>query len=702
MVEVQESVKQATAGIDRRLAYAFVGLASVLVVLLGIGALLASIAAHRAERERLCTVSASLLAPGVEAARASGRFRVQSLVDAHLADDTNIAYIVVRDREGVVAQAGLEVPSPEGFEVPAQMLVRERTFDGVHVSEVLAPLEAGYDGAWEGELRIGIAGESLAFVAFRTTLPVTVLLVVLLALAWPIALRLGKRFGAPVRATEAARKRLAIAVESIGEGLALVRDGRIYYANPALGRLLGTSAVGRGLVETFAADEEAEGIVASLLRGDAQRARFRAQGPEATWLCDVSVTPLAQGTVWVLRNVERETTLEHQLRQAQKMEAIGQLAGGVAHDFNNLLAVIASAADLLAMAEPEGESAEMIGMIRKASDRGADLTQQILAFARRQVLRLEDVDPGPVVAETVQMLTRILGQKVSLDMELQDELWSISADTAQLQQVLMNLAINARDAMPEGGTLRVELANRELPARPTADGREMPPGQYVVLSVSDTGVGIDEQALGHIFEPFFTTKALGEGTGLGLSTVIGIVQQLGGYIWVASTKGRGTVFHIAIPRGDVAKVERESRPSWQPRELGAKVLLVEDQDELRETLTRLLQREGFEVVAVASGEAALASFEEHAVDVVLSDLAMPGMDGASLLNQVRSRAPTLPLLLMSGYGAELGKRRKELVGVPILRKPLGRDELLEAIDKAIATARRRRENLSRNEMASSA
>jgi PAS domain S-box-containing protein len=347
---------------------------------------------------------------------------------------------------------------------------------------------------------------------------------------------------------------------------------------------------------------------------------------------------------------------EDQLRQAQKMEAVGQLAGGIAHDFNNLLMAIMSNAELaaleLAADAPQSAASQHIDEIKLASRRARSLTQQLLAFSRKQMLQPRVIDLNTVVRDSEQILRRLIGENITMTAALDPSLGAVRADPGQLTQVLMNLVVNARDAMSSGGQLFVETTNRDITTREARGHRGLAAGRYVALEVRDTGAGMDEQTRNRIFEPFFTTKPPGEGTGLGLSTVYGIVKQSGGYIAVQSVVGSGTTFTLLLPRvfessepGSVAQGAVQQSPSH------GTILLVEDESAVREATKRMLRKYGFDVLEAKHGEDALILWEREAlrVDVVLTDVVMPLMGGVDLVRALRAKSPRLRVVFMSGY-----------------------------------------------------
>jgi signal transduction histidine kinase/CheY-like chemotaxis protein len=381
--------------------------------------------------------------------------------------------------------------------------------------------------------------------------------------------------------------------------------------------------------------------------------------------------------------------LEGQLSQNQRLESIGRLAGGVAHDFNNLLTAIIGYTNLLEedVADLEAPREDVAG-IRAAAEQAAALTKQLLAFSRSQELRQEVVDLSAIVTAIAPLLRRLLGERIALVTRPADHLWGVLADRAQLEAVIVNLAANARDAMPGGGTLTIETGNVQLDETYGRSHAEVTPGPYAMIAVSDTGGAMDTDTLSHIFEPFFTTKDLGKGTGLGLATVYGTVRQTGGHIWVYSEPDRGTSFKIYLPRTDqqvelVAPAIADKSPAGRREGM---VLLAEDEELVRTMLETALRRAGYRVVAVASGEAALAYLRDPGaeISVLVSDVVMPGMSGPELLEQVRSFRPLLPAIFMTGYTAAAMEQRPIPGDVTLLEKPFTAEQLQRAIEAAVA------------------
>jgi PAS domain S-box-containing protein len=367
-----------------------------------------------------------------------------------------------------------------------------------------------------------------------------------------------------------------------------------------------------------------------------------------------------------------------QLRQSQKMEAVGRLAGGVAHDFNNLLTVITGYGDLLLKELPESHPRRRkVDEILKAAGRASDLVRQLLAFGRRQMVHPSVLDLNAVVADMGSLLRRLIGEDVELQTTLQPRLGRTTADRGQLEQVLMNLAVNSRDAMPAGGRLTIETADVELDEAFVQGHVGATGGPHVMLAVADTGEGMDEQTQSHVFEPFFTTKEMGKGTGLGLATVYGIVKQAGGYIALESRPGHGTTFRIYLPRTQAAPSAKLPRIEGGARQGSETILLVEDEDMVRELAQQALELHGYGVVAAASGSEALAAAERHAgaIALVVTDVVMPGMNGPQLAERLAAARPGIRVLYMSGYNDTPSTRAVEGSCGGLLQKPFTVEQL---------------------------
>ena len=401
--------------------------------------------------------------------------------------------------------------------------------------------------------------------------------------------------------------------------------------------------------------------------------------------------------VYMLETTERRA-LENQISQSQKMDMVGQLAGGIAHDFNNVLSAIMMANDFLLNAhKPTDPSFQDIMQIKQNATRAATLVRQLLAFSRRQTLRPQVLDLGDALSDLTMLLRRLIGEKVKLDLVHGRDLWPVKVDVSQFEQVIVNLAVNARDAMPDGGKLTVRTAN--ITAEESADlaYKGMPAADYVRIDISDTGTGIAPEIVDKIFEPFFSTKEVGKGTGLGLSTVYGIVKQTGGFIYVDSEAGKGTSFRIFLPRHHPeqevqpdATAAREPAAEARPRaDLTGQgtILLVEDEEGLRSLNARGLRSRGYSVIEASNGIEALEALEEKngAVDLVVSDVVMPEMDGPTLLKTMRGRNPDLKIIFVSGYAEDaFEKSLPENQQFAFLPKPFTLSQLVAAVKETMA------------------
>lgn len=398
-----------------------------------------------------------------------------------------------------------------------------------------------------------------------------------------------------------------------------------------------------------------------------------------------------RGVVGITRDrtdqVLREQALSEvhdQLRQSQRLEALGQLAGGVAHDFNNLLTVIMTYAAMLhADSVPGTDESRSIEEIRLASERAAALTRQLLAFSRRQVLQPRPLDLNDTVRTVERMLRRLLPPDIIFETNLETPLATVMADVGQMEQVLVNLALNARDAMPEGGRLTISTAN--VSASAARSGTSFP-GAHVRVTVRDTGVGMSPETMSKVFEPFFTTKGFGKGTGLGLATVYGIIEQSGGRVTVESEVGRGTTFSIRLPKL-IAPVKAAPRTTLRPDLHGSEtILLIDDNEELRRVVKRMLQRSGYVVIEAANGAAALTILDRGtSVDIVISDVMMPEMNGKAVVDAVRQRHQNVKLLLMSGYNYDTALRGMAQRGdIAFIEKPFTADKLREKLREVLS------------------
>jgi two-component system cell cycle sensor histidine kinase/response regulator CckA len=476
-------------------------------------------------------------------------------------------------------------------------------------------------------------------------------------------------------------------------------DGRFLEVNPALVAMLGYSTK----EEVLALDLTKDVYRRPSERNDLLR-QYRdeiEQTGDLCWMKKDGGTLLLRTSGRAVRNEKGEVqyyeviaeditaqrTLEAELRQSQKMEAVGRLAGGIAHDFNNLLAVILGNVDLLLEpTEPPDQFSHRINEIRTATVRAAELTQRLLSFSRRQALDERVFDLNAVVNDTSKLLQRVLGEDIHLQLRLNASPEQIRADQSQVEQAVMNLAVNARDAMPNGGSLIIETSDIELDGTSMGNIRSVAPGEYSVLTFSDTGVGMDDQTKNRIFEPFFTTKEPGKGTGLGLAMVYGFIQQSRGLIHVYSEVGKGTTFRLYFPRVR-AKGEVAAAPTPETVEGGSEtILLAEDEESLREIVEGVLHSLGYAVIGVNSGSEALKHLHQTPgrVDLLLTDMIMPGMTGRELGDQVKTLRPEIKIIYMSGYAGDvLAKHDPRVPFAGLLHKPFTRKQLAHKLREAL-------------------
>ncbi len=459
------------------------------------------------------------------------------------------------------------------------------------------------------------------------------------------------------------------------------RDGRFLTVNPALVRMLGYGWAEEVLRLDIARDVYADPALRErLIRESLPRAEVgwkRRDGTTVTVELTMHRIPTPDGREvyeGIVEDVTEQRSLENQFRQAQRLEAVGRLAGGVAHDFNNVLTAITGYSDLLLEDMGAGDAHRPdVEEIKAAAMRAAALTRQLLAFSRKQVMQPRVLDLNDVVRTLDKMLRRLIGEDIKLELALDPALGAVRADPGQVEQVLLNLAVNSRDAMPDGGRLTIETANVDLDEAYVRDHAGATPGRYVLVAVSDTGVGMDAETRSHIFEPFFTTKEMGKGTGLGLATVYGIVKQSGGYVWVYSEPGRGATFKVYLPQVD-ERAEEVGGPLLAEPVAGGRetVLLAEDDPSVRGVVFEMLSQKGYRVLRAADGQAALEMARGHAgkIELLVTDLVMPGMTGRELADALRAERRDLRVLYMSGYTDDAVVRHGVLdQGMPYIQKP---------------------------------
>ncbi len=469
-------------------------------------------------------------------------------------------------------------------------------------------------------------------------------------------------------------------------------DGLITDANKVFAAFFGGAVLkGRNLADLVEAGDRnaVSQRIANAASGsaDAGAVELRAPGER---LAELFASPVPGGkAVLYLVDVTDQKALETKFAQSQKMQAVGQLAGGVAHDFNNLLTVIIGNCEFLLMRHPAGDPLfKELNEVHQNALRAATLVGQLLAFSRKQTMQPKVLGLNDVVGELAQMLRRLLREGIELKVEKDEALWPVHADEAQLSNALINLVVNARDALPSGGTVAIRLSNEKVAAASSLGSAIMPPGDYVRLEVSDTGIGMTKEIQSKIFYPFFTTKPVGQGTGLGLATVYGIVKQSGGFIDVRSDVGKGTAFHIYLPRhaGEVA-VAQASDHAPAARDVTGQdtILLVEDEEAVRSFAARALRMRGYDVLEASGGEEALEIVQSGAdIHLIVTDVVMPNMDGPTMVKHVKKLKPELPVIFMSGYAEEAFRRDEGSGDIHFLPKPFGLKQLAAKVKDVLS------------------
>lgn len=610
----------------------------------------------------------------------NGVFRINALVEASLAEPTlrERFRFQIADQDGAVAYAhGVDIdPEHWPYRVDADIRVVDRP-----LSLRFAPSAVSLgEETWNASQLLVIAGLILAF-----------------CLALIIRALLSRQ-----RAVEESESRYKLLVENQTDMVVKVGlDGRFRFVSPSYCTTFGKTEeelLGEEFMPLVHAEdrESTEAALASLHRPP-HSCYIEQRAMTATgwrWLAWADTAVLDErgevvGIIGVGRDITQRKNLEDQLRQSQKLQAIGQLAGGVAHDFNNVIQAILGYLEFAISGVPS--DSEVVGDLRqveKAALRAADLTRQLLAFSRRQVLQPADVDLNAVITDTLGLLQRVIPENIDLSFHPGTGSRTVHADPGQIQQILMNLCLNSRDAMGSGGTLSIETGLLEVD--PAQESAEEPAGRWVFLDVVDTGIGIDEKDLDRIFEPFFTTKDVGRGTGLGLATVYGIVEQHGGHVHVESQPGQGTRFRVLLPRIAGAAPSCGSSRRAAPRGGSETILLAEDEPMVRDVAMNILERAGYRVVSAVDGKDALAKFEENreSIDLVLLDLIMPKLNGRETSEAIHERDPGIPVVFTSGYIGDTLPEGSELAeGQEVLPKPYSRAELLLRVRQALDAAR---------------
>ena len=496
------------------------------------------------------------------------------------------------------------------------------------------------------------------------------------------------------------QNRLSLIVDSsqdaiIGKNL----DGIITHWNKGAEQIYGYSAqemIGRP-ISTLAPMERADEIQTILRKiRNGERVEYfesiRVTKDKRRLNVSISVSPIhdADGNIvgasTIARNITAQKKIEDQLRQSQKMEAVGRLAGGVAHDFNNLLGIVTACSDLV-QGHVKTSGLEYIDNIREAAKRGASLTRQLLAFGRRQPAEAALLDVNERLRDLSKLLRPLMGDDVEVLLVPRSETAVVEADPGHLDQVVVNLAVNARDAMPRGGKLIIETAVLDIDEAFVHEHPSMAPGRYVMLAISDNGIGMDEATRSRIFEPFFTTKEVGKGTGLGLATVYGIVNQSGGHIWVYSELGHGSTFKIYLPSAETKLGAEPNKPEdlLPPKREGVTILLAEDDVVMRRLTRKMLEDHGYTVIEAGDGHSAFQAIASSAVrvDLTLTDVVMKGMTGPELILKLIDSYPSMKVIYMSGYTGELVAEQGLQTSIKLLEKPFTRASLLRTIDAVL-------------------
>jgi signal transduction histidine kinase/CheY-like chemotaxis protein len=478
-------------------------------------------------------------------------------------------------------------------------------------------------------------------------------------------------------------------------GVALAdAGGVISEANPAFAQFFGADPTAKACAELVDAHDRpgVQNLIARAAQGQAGKQAIELRTPSER-MGDLFASPLPAGggAVLYVVDVSEQKALETKFAQSQKMQAVGQLAGGVAHDFNNLLTVIIGNCEFLLMRHPAGDpSFKEINEVHQNALRAAALVGQLLAFSRKQTMQPKSLALGEVVGELAQMLRRLLGEGITLDVERESDLWPVHADEAQLSNAIINLVVNARDAMPSGGTVTIKTSNETVSSASALGTAIMPAGDYVAIEVADTGTGMTKEIQSKIFDPFFTTKPVGQGTGLGLATVYGIVKQSGGFITVDSDMGRGTTFKIYLPRQRLdAGAPAEAVQAAAPRDVTGQdtILLVEDEEAVRSFAARALRMRGYNVLEAGGGEEALEIVKSGAdeIHLLITDVVMPNMDGPTLVRHVKELKPDLAVIFMSGYAEEAFRRSDQSSeDIHFLPKPFGLKQLAAKVKEVLS------------------
>jgi two-component system cell cycle sensor histidine kinase/response regulator CckA len=617
-----------------------------------------------------------------------------------LAMDSSIEGIGILDEEGVHSYANSALASMLGFDSPQRIVGHPwqvvYAFQPIGEIESLVRIGLRENGKWSGNLQLRRPDGSRIPVEFHVgRMPDGGTVCVCRDLSQ-------HQQAEKARADAETKYRMLVEhVNAITYIAEIGMNGKWYYISPQVENILGYTpeewlALSPNwdqhihpddLPVVIAAEEQSQ-------NGFPFQAEFRVRRKDGreVWLSDTAVTvqgsdshPVMEG---IMVDITERKALETQLQQSRKMEAVGRLAGGIAHDFNNLLTIISGYTEL-ALSRPSlpNEAHADIERIENAAGRAAALVRQLLAFSRKQVLQPKILDLNKIVLNLDSLLRRLMDERIEMVTRVKDDLGKVKADPAQVEQVIMNLVVNARDAMPEGGRLMVETCNADLDALYAVDHVTVKPGRYVMLAVSDTGVGMDRQTIAHIFEPFFTTKESGRGTGLGLSTVYGIVKQSGGYIWVYSEPGKGSTFKVYLPRVDEVPEAAAAQASPRSQRGTETILVVEDEEAVRELIQTVLTEKGYDVIPSLDPQHAeqIAARFAGEIHLLLTDVVMPGTSGRELAARISARRRDIRVLFMSGYTDNVitsGGMLEE--GLAFLQKPFSPAALVQKVREVLS------------------
>ena len=617
-----------------------------------------------------------------------------------LAMDSSLDGIGILNEKGVHIYANAALASMLGFASPERIVGQH--WHVAYASQEMQPLEAEVRaalrlaGKWSGQVSLRRPDGSQIPVEMQVgSMPDGGIVCVCRDVSQ-------NRLSEQARAEAEAKYRMLVEhVNAITYIAEIGIHGKWFYVSPQVEAILGyTPDEWLATAESWDAHVHPDDLPAVIAaeeqsqRGLPFQAEFRIRRKDGreVWLSDTAVIvqgsdshPVMEG---ILVDITERKALETQLQQSRKMEAVGRLAGGIAHDFNNLLTIVTGYTEL-ALNRPQlpGEVRGDIERIENASGRAAALVRQLLAFSRKQVLQPKILDLNKIVLNLDALLRRLMDERIEMVTRVKDTLGKVKADPAQIEQVIMNLVVNARDAMPDGGRLVVETSNADLDAGYAVDHVSVKPGRYVMLAVSDTGVGMDKETVGHIFEPFFTTKESGRGTGLGLSTVYGIVKQSGGYVWVYSEPGKGSTFKVYLPRVDDQPEDNLAAPSSTGRHAPKEtILVVEDEEAVRELILTVLKEKGYEVLTSRDprqAEQVAAQFKGE-IHLLLTDMVMPGISGRELATRIQARRSDIRVLYMSGYTDNVitagGMLEK---GLAFLQKPFSPATLAQKVREVL-------------------